>query len=1071
MASIESHYEKYIFDNVKVGIAICNAQSNCIEIVNPAFANIYGYEQDELIGTSAEKIFTPKCLVRLAEFEKSLSSTISDLFFEDVHTRKDKTQIHVSVHITVIQDENGTVLQRISNIMDISKRKEQEEQLRKKEQEFRTLTANVDIPIYRYDKECRRIYINPAVEKLVGKPVSSFLGKTPLEANIIETTYSDDVMKSLQNVLHTGKADSIELRFILPDNSQKHFIHNHIPEFAPDGTVESILAVGHDITAEKELTAKEEAYRTLAENSPNIIIRYNKDCKRTYVNPAFTKLIDISSEILVDHTTDIPWDHYFSILNMSATEYQERVKNVIQDGTKDSFSIEIHILKSGDYAAYALNIVAEKSTDGTVIGALVIGHDLTKYKQMEKQLQEREQEFRALAENSPDTIARFNSECLRTYINPSFQRLFGFEAKQILGKPLHQSTPIPEHLSVAFENHLREVLKTGKEFSMETPYIGADGKKGFGHVRIVPEFGKNGKVKSVLSIGRDITELKEFENELKRQKDFQDTLLKSISEAGLGVHVFEKGHYIYTNNHELAEEYGFEGNISTVKPSFLDAVHPDDKEKVALIYQKRLAGKDVPTTYTIKLLNKHGKTRDHEVSVVIIPNTDPIQTLILTKDVTERRNIEKKIEFIAHHDALTGLPNRILAQEKAKEILTHTKCEKDKTALLFIDLDGFKTINDSLGHSIGDAMLQMVTSRLQGCIRSSDTLSRQGGDEFLLILPNIKTTEEVEIVATKLLYEFKNSFQINNHLISTSASIGIALHPDHGDTFEELLQSADSAMYQAKESGKNNYCFYTKQMKHNFTGLFQMQNDLKDALAKEEFILHYQPQIDLCQHKIVGVEALIRWQHPTMGMIPPMSFIPIAESSGQIVQIGEWVLIEACKQAALWNQQGRDIVVAINISAIQFKRGNLEKVVKHALHVSGLEPKYLELELTESILINNTETILQTVKNIKALGIQLSIDDFGTGYSSLAYLKRFAVDKLKIDQSFIRDILNDKEDASIVKAIIQMAKSFNLKSIAEGVENEDVLALVREFGCDEVQGYHFAKPMSAEDFEHYKICP
>jgi diguanylate cyclase len=422
---------------------------------------------------------------------------------------------------------------------------------------------------------------------------------------------------------------------------------------------------------------------------------------------------------------------------------------------------------------------------------------------------------------------------------------------------------------------------------------------------------------------------------------------------------------------------------------------------------------------------------------------------------------------MAHHDALTGLPNRVLLKAKGEELLLQSKKDSQKFALLFIDLDGFKMINDSLGHTVGDSVLQIIAQRLLNTLRMSDTLSRNGSDEFIVLLPNITDMSEVVTITNQVIQKFKESFNINNQILSTTASIGIAVYPEHGVTFEQLLQNADAAMYKAKENGKNNYCFFTQQMKHNLVGLFKMQNNLKNAIKNKEFVLHYQPQVDLVENKIIGAEALIRWQHPLMGMIPPLQFISIAENSGLIVPIGEWVIYEACRQGAIWNKEGKEIVVAVNVSAVQFKRGNLLDVVKNALAVSKLDPKYLELELTESILINDTENVLETVKGIKELGIQLSIDDFGTGYSSLAYLKRFAVDKLKIDQSFVRDIINDKEDASIVKTIIQMAKSFNLKSIAEGVENGEVLKVLGEFGCDEVQGYHFAKPMVVEEFSNY----
>lgn len=475
------------------------------------------------------------------------------------------------------------------------------------------------------------------------------------------------------------------------------------------------------------------------------------------------------------------------------------------------------------------------------------------------------------------------------------------------------------------------------------------------------------------------------------------------------------------------------------------------------------------TLFTESIILATGEYIAHEVNIVAERNTNGkiVGALAIGRNVTEQKNIEKRIEFMSHHDILTGFANRTLAKERAKQVIAQARQKGNKVAILFIDLDEFKTVNDSLGHSAGDIMLKMVALRLQECIKANDMISREGGDEFLIILSDVNEKSEIESVVNKLLQKFKQSFNVNNNIITTSASIGIALYPDDGENFDQLFQSADAAMYKAKEIGKNNYRFYTQQMKDDLVGSFQIQNNLQEAIKNKEFVLYYQPQVDLKQNRIIGVEALIRWQHPIQGLIPPLNFISIAESSGLIVQIGEWVLLEACRQAALWNQQGKDIVVAVNISAVQFKHGNLKEVVKNALHVTGLDPKYLELELTESILINDTENILETVKVIKELGIKLSIDDFGTGYSSLSYLKRFAVDKLKIDQSFVRDLLNDKEDASIVKTIIQMAKSFNLKSIAEGVENLEVLTIIEKFGCDEVQGYHFTKPLPLAEFENY----
>jgi diguanylate cyclase (GGDEF)-like protein/PAS domain S-box-containing protein len=489
-----------------------------------------------------------------------------------------------------------------------------------------------------------------------------------------------------------------------------------------------------------------------------------------------------------------------------------------------------------------------------------------------------------------------------------------------------------------------------------------------------------------------------------------------------------------------------------------------------LTHENRLACGINDVSFETNHVRKDGLPVPVSVHITVIKDENGVvkHRIANIQDITERKIVEKKIEFMALHDALTSLPNRIHAKDRTEYLIEQADRNDTKIALIFIDLDGFKSINDSMGHSVGDEVLKTVGLRLMEDINTNDIISRQGGDEFLFIV-SLESLDESVSIADKVLKKFENSFYVKDHAFNISASIGIALYPDDGDTFDVLLQNADTAMYAAKESGKNSYCFYTRQMNLNLIGQFKIQNDLKNALQNNEFVLHYQPQINLADNKIIGAEVLIRWQHPERGMILPMDFIPIAESSGLIVQIGQWVIEESCRQAALWQQNGIDITIAINISAVQFVRGNLENIVRNALLMYKINPKLLELELTESIMIHNTEITLQCVRNLKSLGIQLSLDDFGTGYSSLAYLKRFAVDKLKIDQSFVRDILKDREDATIVKTIIQMAKNLNLKTIAEGVEDANVLAVIDAYGCDEVQGYHFAKPMGALEFEKYYV--
>ncbi|MFP5506651.1 MAG: putative bifunctional diguanylate cyclase/phosphodiesterase, partial [Gammaproteobacteria bacterium] len=393
-------------------------------------------------------------------------------------------------------------------------------------------------------------------------------------------------------------------------------------------------------------------------------------------------------------------------------------------------------------------------------------------------------------------------------------------------------------------------------------------------------------------------------------------------------------------------------------------------------------------------------------------------------EIAERRATEARIEFLAYHDALTELPNRLLAKDHMEMAVSYADRSGNKVALLFLDLDNFKTINDSLGHSVGDALLKAVAARLSDCVRHTDTLAHLGGDEFLIVLSDVHNTDVISDISEHLLEQLANPFDVGGHDLSTSFSLGIAVYPDDGDNFETLLMKADTAMYHAKDAGRNTYRYHTEKMNLDAVEHLQIRNSLRKALERGEFVLHYQPQIELETQMITGVEALIRWNHPVFGLVAPFRFIPIAEDSGLIVPIGDWVIAEACRQAAAWQRAGLPrMTVAVNLSAVQFRRGNLEKSIQQALAETGLDAECLELELTESILIQDTEKMLAKVRQLKALGVKLSVDDFGTGYSSLAYLKRFNVDKLKIDQSFVRDMIDDPNDAVIVDAIVQMARS------------------------------------------------
>jgi diguanylate cyclase (GGDEF)-like protein len=414
---------------------------------------------------------------------------------------------------------------------------------------------------------------------------------------------------------------------------------------------------------------------------------------------------------------------------------------------------------------------------------------------------------------------------------------------------------------------------------------------------------------------------------------------------------------------------------------------------------------------------------------------------------------------------LTGLPNRVLLRDRFMQAAAIAHRESTGVALLFLDLDNFKTVNDSLGHSYGDQLLIRVVERLRTCIRASDTISRQGGDEFVILLNEMRDAAAVGVIAQSIIEVCAEPFPLEGYQLSTSFSIGISLFPQDGLQFDTLLKAADTALHQAKDSGRNNYRFFVEDMNVNAQEHVRLQGQLHSAVKNKEFALYYQAEVDMRTGHIVGAEALLRWRHPERGLVPPGTFIPLAERSGLIVPIGTWVLNEACRQAQAWRESGMPLrAIAVNLSAVQFKRGNLLETVVRALDESGLPARHLELELTESILLQDIDAAIRTLYSLRELGVRLSIDDFGTGYSSLSYLKRLAVNKLKIDQSFVRDLVEDPDDAAIVRAIIQLGQNLQLAVIAEGVETQAQWDYLSRCGCDEAQGYLIGRPMPADDF-------
>ena len=522
------------------------------------------------------------------------------------------------------------------------------------------------------------------------------------------------------------------------------------------------------------------------------------------------------------------------------------------------------------------------------------------------------------------------------------------------------------------------------------------------------------------------------------------------------------------------------GALDTSFQSFLNFVHPDDRQLVNAAIDDALANK-APYLVEHRIIGEDGRESwvEQQADVVFGDNETPLRVFGTVQDVSDRKRTEQQIHQLAYYDALTGLPNRELFRRHAERALRGAKSNGQRFAMIFLDLDEFKYINDTLGHDAGDELLCKIADYLQHSIRPSDlvaklatenstqaSLSRLGGDEFTLLLPDLQDIEGAARVADRVLEQLRRPIKIQGKEFFVTGSMGIALYPNDGDSVDTLLKNADIAMYHAKQSGRNNYRFYARHMDEWVQMRLSMESKLKRALEREELSLHYQAKVEIETGRIIGVEALLRWYNPEMGQVSPARFIPIAEETGVIVPIGEWVLETACRQAQTWRQAGlAPVNMAVNFSSHQFRRGGLIASVEQVLASTGWDAQWLELELTESVIMENAEETIRILNQLKQMGITLSVDDFGTGYSSMAYLKRFPLDVVKIDQSFVKDITTDANDATIIKAIIALARGLSLTSIAEGVETEEQLNFLRRHGCDQVQGYLVNRPLPAEQME------
>ena len=664
-------------------------------------------------------------------------------------------------------------------------------------------------------------------------------------------------------------------------------------------------------------------------------------------------------------------------------------------------------------------------------------------------------------------ISRVGLDGVLLEVNQKFCDMLGYDRTELVGKAVKDITH-PDECSQGPTLGTLHIGGNTNAASGETRFIRKDGTLIWARRTTSLQCDEGGNSQYIVCLVEDISERRQAEMALHQTEEQFRQLAAHIPQV-LWIADIAQRKLLYVSP---AAENLFGRSLKEIYASphtLIRAVHRDERRRLIDRRLSEATGGDYDEV--VRVVRPDGTVRwVRDLAFPILDADGKVYRIAgIAEDITARRESEQRLAHLAHYDGLTNLANRLLFYDRLGQAIALAKREQWIVGVIFIDVDRFKEVNDTLGHAVGDKLLQKVSECLIRSVGSDDTVGRLGGDEFAIVLSKLGTEQDAEVVAQKIISSFNDPFELEGGTeIYVTASIGITLYPTDSTDRDSLLKNADLAMYRAKEEGRNTYQRYSPEMDRRNAGRLDMKAMLRRALEREEFVLYYQPKVDVRSNRAIGIEALIRWNSPQLGFVSPKDFIPLAEEIGLIVPIGEWVLRTACAQNRAWQDRGHaQLVMSVNLSARQFRERNLVDKIVGVLNETGLEARYLDLEITESLIMNHADSAVVLLERLHQLGVGLSIDDFGTGYSSLAYLKRFPVQGIKIDQSFVRDLTTDTDDTAIVTAVVAMAKSLKLKVIAEGVETKEQLDFLATLQCDEYQGYYFGRPVPAESFVNY----
>lgn len=925
--------------------------------------------------------------------------------------------------------------------------------LQKSEERFRALIEHASDMIVIISEEATMRYVSPSTERMLGYKPEELIGQ-----NSFHLIHPDDlpqVLELYRRRLRTrGVGDPIEFRFRHRDGSWRviEAITNY--DLLDDQSVAGIVVNGRDITdrkaAEATLKESEERYRSLVETAHDAIYTLDREGRITSLNRAFERITGWSRGEWVGkpfapliHPEDLP----------RATELFRRL---LQGEQLGSYELRVRS-RSGDYLIGEFTSTAQVK-DGEVVGVLGIARDVTDRRRAEEELRKREMQLAEAQRIAHLGSWEWDPEKGSITWSEELYRIAGLSPGEEIDAKRFLEIVHPEdreRLSGLF----RQALASGSEIDDEYRLVRNDGSVRIVHGkgRVVNDAGGN-PVKMV-GTAQDITERVRAEAAVR----MSERRYRTLFERNLaGVYRTDLSGTILDCNQSLARMLGFDSPEELWGRSALDFyLHPDVRHK----FVDELRRGTVVTNFEVCLKRKDGSPvwvlenssmLDDEEGGVIIEGT--------MIDISERKRAEETIRHMAYHDSLTSLPNRSLFEEHLKLTVAHAQRSGEKLAVLFLDLDRFKGINDTLGHLGGDEVLKAISARLSAIVREGDTVARVGGDEFVVMLRGVRDADEALEVADRIRVALAQPALVHGRELRVTASIGVAIYPDHGSDVETLLRHADTAMYRAKEHGRDNACLYSPDLSFRWRRRMALEADLLRALEHDELVVYYQPIVELTSGRIVRAEALVRWKHPRRGLIYPGDFISVAEETGHVIRIGGHVLRTAAAAARVWQNAGFHWVnLAVNISASRFRQASVVDSIAEILEETGLEAKKLQLEITENAIMQDVARTVGILEELRRMGVQIAIDDFGTGYSSLAYLKRLPVDAVKIDCSFIRDLPTDPNTATIVATILAMARDLGLKVVAEGVETEEQLEYLRARGCDEFQGFYFSQAVPLDE--------